>query len=222
MKRITSGLAAAVCAVVPLVAVAAPAEAGTRWQMRASGSFATVDWVEMGELPGGVPGNVHLGNLSVEGDKLISAFGFVTDWTCEEGEMPTGGGHGEEPPEDSGCVLEAERFVFGEGLTLTMDRRLAKARLTGTVQVDNHGGEGPSGTPTVDITWTGTGATSTSTYTDSYTDTNGVKYSTKRTETARGATISGRIGAMGFDDDTDDVATGYFGTFRTSDRSTMP
>ena len=49
-----------------------------------------------------------------------------------------------------------------------------------------------------------------------------MKYSTKRTETARGATVSGDIGAMGFDDDTDDVATGYFGTFRTSDRSTTP
>ena len=35
----------------------------------------------------------------------------------------------------------------------------------------------------------GTGATSTSTYTDSYTDSTGVKYSTRRTETARSATV---------------------------------
>lgn len=223
MKRFTTGLAAAVCAVVPLVAVAAPADASTRWQFRSSGSFAQVDWVEMGALPGGVPGNVHLGFLRVEGDKNVSAFGQVLDWTCPEGEMPPfgGGGH-EEPPAETNCTLDAERFVFGEGLTLVMDKKLGAAHLTGTLTVENHGGEGAPASPPVDMTWTGVGGTSSTTINDSYTDPNGTRLSTKRTETARGGTVSGRIGAMGFDDDADDTANGFFGTFRVMERGVTP
>lgn len=223
MKRITTGLAAAVCAVVPLVAVAAPADAGTRWQLRASGSFAQTDWVEMGTLPGGVPGNVHVGSLRAEGDKLVQAFGTVQDWTCPAGEMPpAGGGHGEEPPAETNCTLDAERFMYGDGLTLTVDRKLTTARLTGTLTVEDHGGEGAAASPPVDITWTGFGGTSSTTIEDSFTDPNGTKFYSKRTESARTGTVSGRIGAMGFDDDADDISSGWFGTFRTMERSVQP
>lgn len=220
MKRTTSVLAAAACATAPLLAIAAPAEASTRWQLRSSGAFAQVDWIERGQL-NGVNGNVHLGNLRVEGDRTAMAFGVITDWTCPEGELPEGGGHGE-PPAEGGCQLESERFLFGDGVTLSVDRKLTSARLTGTLTVENHGGEGNVATPPVDITWTGNGGTSTSTFQDSYTDGNGAKYLTKRTEVWRGADVTGSIGTMGFADDADDESFGSLGTFKVLERGVTP
>lgn len=84
--------------VVPLIAVGT-AEAGEKWSFRASGSNASVDWVEYGELPG-IPGNIHIGSLWVDSSSsYVDVFGVVEDWTCPPGEFPDGGGggHDEEP-----------------------------------------------------------------------------------------------------------------------------
>jgi len=224
MSLTTKIAAVAVAAAVPLALAAAPAEAGSRWTERSSGSFADTTWLEMGELPGGVAGNAHVGFLRVEGDKNPWVYGDITDWTCPEGVLPPmfGGGHGEESPETE-CVLESQRSLYNAGpVTLTVDRKLNKATLTGQLEVADHEGGGSSGQPMANITWTGVGGTSTSTYYDKYTDDQGNRYTMRRTETARQGTLSGTLGAMGFADDADDQSYGYFGTFKTASTSVNP
>ena len=222
MSLTTKIAAAAVAAAVPLALAAAPAEAGTRWTERSSGSFAETVWLEMGELPG-VTGNAHVGFLRVEGDKNPWVYGDITDWTCPEGVQPPmfGGGHGEEPPE-SECTMESQRYLYSAGpVTLTVDRKLAKATLTGALEVANHD-SGTSAQPMANITWTGIGSTATNTTYEKYTDDQGNRYTMRRTESSREANLSGTIGAMGFDDDADDQAFGYFGTFKMASTSVNP
>jgi hypothetical protein len=152
--RLRSSIAAAALAAVPAVLVAAPADDGTRWIMRSSGVSVQTQWIEWGALPGGVPGNVHVGNLFAEGDASAFAYGEVIDWTCPDGARPpAGGGHGGEP-EPTDCTLEAARQIFSDSpLTLTTDKRLTTARLTGTLIVTDHDGTGTVARPPVDITW---------------------------------------------------------------------
>jgi hypothetical protein len=218
--RTTTRAALAAALTIPLIAgLTVPAVAGTKSNYRSTGSTASVQWIEFGTLPG-VDGNVHSGFLDVSGDRTVQAWGFVTDWTCRAGELPPGSGGGHEEPPPSNCDFHSERFIQSApgDLKLRMDKKLSSAQLTGTVQVSNHGGGGGVATPTVDITWTGVGATNTSTYTDESVDEFGNRWFYSGSQTTRQAEVSGRIGAMDFDE-ADDIAYGRFGTYKFTERS---
>ncbi len=154
MTSLTARLAAAALAVPLVIATAGTANAGSKWTYKSSGSFASVSWMEVGELPAPVLGNYHVGYLDVRGDKVVDVFGEVTDWTCPEGELPPefGGGHGEEEPETD-CTLESSRFIYADpgAITFTVDRKLNAATLVGNLIVSDHEGEGTA-TPPVNMT----------------------------------------------------------------------
>ena len=224
MTSLTARLAAAALAVPLVIATAGTANAGTKWTYKSSGSFASVSWMEVGKLPAPVLGNYHVGYLDIRGDKAVDVFGEVTDWTCPKGELPPefGGGHGEEEPETK-CTLESIRFVFADpgAITFTVDRKLNAATLVGNLIVSDHEGEGTA-IPPVNMTLTGIGGTSKTTSTSTGTDPNGSKYTYRMTETGREGSVSGRIGAMVFDDEAGEFSYGYFGTYRTDERTTTP
>ena len=207
---------------VPLVmGAAAPATAWSKYMSKDSGSYAYVQWTEYGELGGGVGGNVHVGFLDVRsGQRSLDSFVYVEDYDCEEGEFPGGGGHGEEPPLEGACDLVSVRDFYGNesSLTLNVSKKLGSATLTGSyLSGGGHGGPGTGPGPSVNLTLTGVGGIYSSTWKDSYTD-EGVRYTSTYTDTGRQGTVSGTIGAMGFDDDVDDEAYGQFGTFKSTTR----
>ncbi|NEE01572.1 hypothetical protein [Phytoactinopolyspora halotolerans] len=207
--------------IAPLIAVsvAAPAQAGESWTYRASGANASTQWIEMGTLPGGVPGNAHVGYLEVYTSSYVDVYGDVADWTCPEGELPPDGGgpHAEDEEPETNCEFEGFRSISGGDVEFTMDRKLDTARLTGTLIVENHEtGEGAA--PPVDITWTGVGDTAKSTETSRYTE-GGVRYQSRYTSMSRNAQVDGFIGAMGFTDDPDDQSTAYMSRYTVHDRS---
>ncbi len=158
------------------VVIATPASAGSMYFSKASGTMASTSWLEVGELPAtaNALGNAHFGDLWVEdlGRGRASAFGTVYDVQCDEGTVPynPGGGHGEPVEETGPCQLVGVRFIEGGSLSFTMDRKLTRATLTGTLNVGGGHSEGPVGRPPVDITWLGDGAAYTDTSRGRYTD----------------------------------------------------
>jgi hypothetical protein len=219
------GAVAASAAVLAAVAAPSPALAGDFFFAKASGTIATSTWLEVGELPAAAnaPGNAHFGDLFVEdlGNGRAQVFGTVYDVRCEDGVEPylPGGGHGEDPTEDGPCTLELVRFIDGGKLTFTVDRKLTKATLTGTLAVGSGHGEGPVGTPPVNITWTGVGPTYTSRESGTFEDEFGTgtyRYAfTGRTATVKAGS---RIGPMVFDDEGGEFSTSELGKYRSSDR----
>jgi hypothetical protein len=212
-------LAAATVAVVPVASLAmtsTSADASTRWMYKSSAERASVEWTEYGEL-NGVEGNVHVGYLEAETSSSGGyAWGKVIDYFCEEGEVPGGGGHhGEEYyEEEPSCDVMSYRWMDGDDISFTVDRKLNTARLTGTLYVDNHGS---SATPPVDMTWTGVGDLSQSTSYEKGTDGDST-YVYKNESTFRQADVTGYIGAMGFTDDADDESWGYIEKSKTFER----
>lgn len=202
--------------------LATPALAGSSGQSRSSGTTASVQWIEVGELPG-IAGNVHTGDLFVDGStRQASVYGSVVDWTCPPGELPNGGGgHGIEdgPPEESNCAEEGLRFISGDpaDVTFTMDKKLNTATLTGFLTVSSHGPGGGVARPPVDMTLTGFGGVATSKFTDTYSD-GTFSYRFSYTSTYRQATVAGRIGPMDFTDDADDQSAASMGTYKSMDR----
>ena len=229
MRRLLTVAVSAVAATATVTA-ASPAIAADMFFAKNSGHYATVSWLEVGELPAatGVGGNAHIGDLWVEdlGKGRARAFGTVFDLQCEEGVTPyvPGGGHGEEPPVEGptseGCELVTVRFVDGGDLTFVIDRKLARATLTGTLAVGSGHGA-PTAAPPVSITWVGTGSTTTSRQSFTFTDEFGSTYSSRYTSTDRSADIAAgsRIGPMVFDDEVGEWSTSVIGSFRSLDRS---
>lgn len=213
---IRAGLAS-VAAMALLLPLAGTAAAGSSSHGKSSGQTASADWVEYGQLPGGVAGNVHVGFLYVDAYSSGQAdvFGVVTDWSCDPGEVPGGGGHGgvegDEPVENL-CDFEGERYISNEGATFSMNRKGTEASLVGPLRVEGHDGGGAA-TPMANMTWTAMGAPYTYKGTESFSD-GTYSYTYRYTFTGASAVIGGAIGAMGFADDADDESSGEFGTYR--------
>lgn len=217
---------AAVATAVPLLvlALAGPSAASDRWTYRSTNDNASTRWIEFGTLPGGVLGEIHVGFLEVYGGSAdAKAFGEVADWSCPEGEMPPeGGGHGEsfEEEPETNCTLHSRRsiFAYGDEISFTMDRKLAKATLTGVLTVSDHDGQ-LGGRPPVNITWTGVGDIATYSTTGRYTEGGSTTY-WKESGSSRNAVIADGsfIGAMGFTDDADDTSSGEFSSGKYYER----
>lgn len=225
--RRTLAVAATTAAMTAVVAAPSPALAGSSFFSKSSGTLAATSWLEVGELPpaANAPGNAHFGDLIVEdlGRGRTNVFGTVYDVQCEPGTVPYnpggghGGGHGEPPPEGP-CVLVGTRFIEGGSLTFSIDRKLSRATLTGTLAVGSgHGG--PTGSPAVDVTWTGIGETYSSTERGTFTDSSGT-YSYRYSFTGRQAAIAAgsRIGPMVFDDEAGEYSDGSLGRYRSASR----
>lgn len=212
-------------AAVSMVALApSPALASSKFFSKSSGTFASVDWLEMGPLPGVAAGNAHIGFLTVEQTNRGrgNAFGVVFDLTCPDGapiEVPHGGGHGEPAPPAEGpvCTVDGVRAMEGRGLAFTMDKRFSSATLGGVLSVGEHGS--PTTAPVVRITWRGVGETSTSTDSSRYSNEYGTG-SFRYTSTSRSAVVEAgsRIGGMVFDDEPGESSQSSLGSFRAMSR----
>lgn len=211
MKRSALRTAAVLATAVP-VALAAPAVAAPpdRFTSKTSGGQAFVQWTEH-DLANtlGLPGNTHLGFLSVyQMPGFSDVSGAIEDWDCDPGEVP-GGGHGE--PQQGVCDLMGVRFLQGaEDTAYHVDLRSGTATLTGTIVVTN-GGHGEPGSVLArvpaDVTWTADGPTYTFRRTETWSD-GTASFSSATRGSGFNATVSGALGRMGFADDTDDEAFG--------------
>jgi hypothetical protein len=196
---------------------------------RSSGFAADTYWTQVDGIPTGQSpvGNVHIGSLyAYETTKgKAEVYGFISDWDCEEGELPWGphaapAEFDEEPP-PSGCVWMGSRYIESYDIPFTVDKKLTTARLTGRLTVyggghdDGHGGGGDVvGTPFADIVWTGTGGVFSEKHTYRYKD-EGSTYTSTWESSVRSATMSGILGPMGFDPD---LSGGSISSFRSSSK----
>ena len=180
--------------------LAIPASAASRSTYRNTGRAATASWTQIdGTAYGTLPfGNVHIGYLyayeMTSGQAWVSA--YITDFDCPEGAEP-GWGHGDE----GGCDYLGDRYGDGSNMALTLDRKLTKGTLSGDIVVYGgaHGAEWTQlATVPVNITFTGQGTVSKTTSTYRWSDGTST-YSSRSTSQYRNATVSGNIGAMGFD-----------------------
>lgn len=111
-KRLTLS-ALAVGVAVPLV-VSVPAQAVVT-RTSGTGQYVNVSWTESDpdDLLG-LPGNVHVGYLYAEAGPYGTYFyGNVTDFDCDEGEVPWGG-HGVVVDEGADAVADAVADTVGE------------------------------------------------------------------------------------------------------------
>jgi hypothetical protein len=215
---------AASTAALAVVVTPSPALAGDLFFSKSSGTQVSTTWLEVGELPpaANALGNAHFGELWVEdlGNGRASVFGTVYDVQCEDDATPylPEGGHGQPAPEDGPCRLLDTRFLDGGQVALTIDKKLTTARLTGTLAVGSGHGD-TTGTPAVDITWTGVGDT----YSDRQSGTVVDEYGTwtyRYDFTGRDAVVTpgSRIGPMVFDDEPGEFSESLLGKYRSSDR----
>lgn len=214
---ITTGLMAASL----LTATAVPAAAGSTYSYRANGRAVSASWMQIDAGPDATPGNAHLGYLGAEESTRGTAYvwGYIQDFDCPDGVLPTHGhgGHGEdeEPAPEPTCEHVGVRWIDGANLTFSMDKKLNTAKLVGNVTVSDGHGSGPTGTPGVNMTWTGTGDTFTSSYTTRWRE-GGSSGSDSYRSTSRNAVVSGSLGPMGFDPDR---SSGFLDDYQMAYRS---
>jgi len=117
------------------------------------------------------------------------------------------------------CDYIQDRFLDGTGtLTYTVNTKNQVATITGTVTVTGgHGGHGEEpgpvlGQPPVNLTMTG-GEWQGYEWSNAYWGEGYRYFNSQKGTDIWGASVSGSIGAMGFDDDADDQAYGGFGSF---------
>ena len=195
-----------VAVLIGLLSFTSVASARSMYLSKTSGFGAFTYWTQIDGTPqgSGLFGNVHIGSMDVFGrsNNRGDAFAYIEDYDCPEGVLPDGGGHGfeEEPVDEDGCLFKGVRFGEGYGLQFTIDSKLNSARLVGqlTIYGGGHGSEGPIGTPSLDVVWTGVGGTYRDSFTFSYVD-DGVRYTDRSRSTSRQAVMSGIFGPMGFD-----------------------
>jgi hypothetical protein len=223
LRRLATVTASA--AVLAVVVAPSPALAGDFFFSKSSGVQVSTTWLEVGELPAAAnaPGNAHFGELWVDdlGNGRASVFGTVYDVECEDGVAPQlpVGGHGEPAPEDGPCRLLGIRFVDGDQVAFTVDKKLTTAKLTGTLAVGSGHGEGPTSAPAVSITWTGVGNTYSERRSGTTVDEYGT-YTYRYDFTGRDADVGAgsRIGPMVFDDEAGEYSESLLGKYRSSDR----
>ncbi len=236
-RPLSTALAAAI-ACVAVVATAGPAQAAAESSGKREGKQVNLDWLEVGTLPGGVLGNAHIGYLGIDllstGDTYL--WGNVVDFECPEGVLPGhGGGHGVDggnaetardfvsritADDDGGgddggdkgpqCEVVAYRDIDGGDVTLVMDKRFTSARLTGTLNVSDHGT--PLGNPPVNITLTGEGRSYRAADTSRWSDGRSSWFYSNNS-TGRQSTVGGNIGPMIFDDAEGEYSNSSMSTF---------
>ncbi len=223
IRAVTPPLLVALVATL-LVALAPGAEARTRMTYTTTGRTANTNWTQVDGTPvGGTVGNVHVGWLSAEETSRGKAvvWGFIMDFDCRPGELPDHFGHfafedepEPEPEPEPGCVHVGYREISGWDVPFTMDRRFQSATLKGRLRVEGHGAEGEpvAGNPMANITWTGVGTTSRENYTSRWAS-GGTTYTDTYRARARGATMGGTLGPMGFDPD---LSGGWLVQYRSS------
>ena len=209
--------AAVTAAAALAVATAVPAHAGSSYLSRTTGRVATTDWVQVLDLRSRGFGNVHVGWLTAyeTAPGAADVFAAIDDWDCPEGELPTGGGHGEE----SNCAYVGLRFLEGTGVSFTIDNRLSSAHLQGVLNASTGGHEGPGdslGTVGANFTWNGVGDLEKSSTTLRYRD-GGSSYSETYRTNRRAATMTGVLGPMLFEDAAQ--SAGWIEQFRVKSQS---
>ncbi len=212
LRRAVVGAAALVT-----VGAAVPAEAGSSYLSRTTGRTGYTEWVQVLDLRSRGFGNVHVGWLSAyeTSTGVADVFSAIDDYDCPDGELPSGGGHGD----PGNCVFVGSRFLEGSGISFTMDSKLQTARLQGTLNASTGGHEGPGdslGTVGANFAWNGVGELTKSTSTYRYRE-NGVSYSETFRTTRRSATMTGVLGPMLFEEAAS--ATGSLETFRIKSQS---
>lgn len=221
MFRTVLRLAAVAAATAPLlVSTALPASAGSSYFSRTTGVAASTQWVQ--ELDLGAYGDWHVGQLYAyeTSPGRADVFAFIDDYDCEPGAMPQPGGHGEEA---AGCTYVGARSLDGQGIGFTVDRKNARATLTGLLTArtagDPHSGEGGTtiGQVPADFAWTAVDSAVRSTSTYRYRDNDGNSYSETYRSTSRRAVMSGRLGPMLFEQAAS--SSGSIDSFSTSSRS---
>ncbi|WP_225755658.1 hypothetical protein [Actinotalea sp. Marseille-Q4924] len=151
----TSSLIAATGGAALLLGAAGPAVAGEQPlvdQRKVLEQRATFSWVEEdhGDTVGRA-GTVHTGGVLVEkAYGNTDLFGYLVDWDCEPGEVPTAEGPG-------GCVMLKQYEIASAGAVFELDVRSGSATLTGELAFFDLEMEEEQFQLPVDIAWTSDG-----------------------------------------------------------------